>query len=359
MDWMYSKGLNDIVKNTIMPGIADNFSTSSRLTNLLMNDGKLTPIAGNTPRTKGGMIVGGDYLERPIDVAAHEAINWYKGLSPLKTTQNRMTNTTKQEWASLAATVVISRQDQLKARGDEAKIELVKYKIGKAYQALRSEIARSLYFCDAQLAGEDVMGVHGLGQLAGSSYPAGTMVGGINRTWQQLDSSVAGMEFWDCNSRDENSAEADLEDPTSDDHMPAILSRLDMDCRFLGQSVTHYLTTETLYLAYENIMRQKQQIVQSKTADLGFEYLTFRGKPVIYEESSHIPAGAIYALNLNDIDGDGPGIQIKGRKGNFFERDNWIPLSGQLGDECHISVEFCLWCDKPRYQGSAQNVGIN
>ena len=69
MSWLYSDAIRDLVNNNILPGIADQVSDINTLMKLLMNDGSTKPIRGNTPRTKAGFLVGGDKIERPIDMA--------------------------------------------------------------------------------------------------------------------------------------------------------------------------------------------------------------------------------------------------------------------------------------------------
>ncbi len=356
MSWLYSDGIRDLVNNNILPGIADQVSEANVLMKLLMNNGSTKPIKGNTPSTKAGFLVGGDKIERPIDIAALTAKGWYRGYSPLKSTQNRTTDTATQEFVGCYATIMISFDEEDKAQGDAARINLVKYKIGKAYQAVKMQIGPALYYGDSQLTGDEAFGPHGIGQLLGTQI-SGSVSGGINRTWMGIDSSEAGKEFWDANMIDESSADADLLDPTSTDYIYRILDRLEMSSRHNGQRLSHILTTPYLWGVYEEALRQKQVINSAKEADLGFQMLFFRGIPVIAEEDSSIPDYSIYGLNLHDIDGDGPGIKVYGQKGRFFKLEPWRRLEGQPAHVADLFVRLAIYSDSPRYHGSAQGVG--
>jgi hypothetical protein len=356
--WLYSDGIRDLADNNILPGFADQISETNVLMKLLMNDGSTKPIKGNSASTKAGFLVGGDKIERTIDIAALTAKGWYRGYSPLKSTQNRTTNSVVQNFTGAYATVMISFDEEDKARGSQARINLVKYKIGKAYQAVKGLIGPALYYYDGQLTGDNIFGPNGLGQLLGTQV-SNVAYGGVDRSWMGINSSDAGHEYWDANFIDESSAEADLLDPSSSDHIFQILSRLEMACRHNGKRLTHILTTPTLWLAYEEALRQKQVINSAKEADLGFQMLYFRGIPVIAEEDDSIPDHMVYGLNLSDVEGDGPGIKVYGREGRFFKMEPWRRVEGQAAYVADLFVSFAIWCDNPRYQGAAGLVGYN
>jgi hypothetical protein len=54
-------------------------------------------------------------------------------------------------------------------------------------------------------------------------------------------------------------------------------------------------TTQTLFEKYESLLQPQQRFTDSKTAEAGFQNLTFKGKPLVW--GAHVPSGTVTFVN--------------------------------------------------------------
>ena len=92
---------------------------------------------------------------------------------------------------------------------------------------------------------------------------------------------------------------------------------------------THILTTKAIFQKYEQTRLPLERITNSKSANAGFESLSFKGKDLMY--GNFIDAGTMYMLNMNYID------LVVDTATDMVTTDFLSPINQQ------IMVAFILW----------------
>jgi len=224
-----------------------------------------------------------------------------------------------------------------------------------AHATIADMIATGVFNYDSlMVAGnEQFHGINGLGQLCGRRA-GGSVYGGETRAWMNVTSTAADT-WWDCGYLDSTQHTlANQLDSTSTSYLPKLFGNLVNGCTVGTYRPTVIVTTEAIFNTYETIVRALQQIPQSVEGDLGFQFLKFRGIPVIHDP--YCPAEHVYGLNLKPAFGSNPTLGIKGRKDHWYTMAGWVRPANQLVDVNTLTVDLNMWCDNPRLHGALVRV---
>ena len=105
------------------------------------------------------------------------------------------------------------------------------------------------------------------------------------------------------------------------------------------------LTTQTLFEAYEDYALDQSQIIKdagTRMADLGFDVLRFKGKPLIW--SANVTAGDMMMLNTKYID-------VVYDPNLWFDATGWKPIPLQTERIMHIICTLNVVSSQLRRQG--------
>lgn len=211
---------------------------------------------------------GGEKIVVPVAYAVTSAAGWFTGSDTLSTTANDQISAAEFDWMHLYANITITRQDELKNKGKEGIINLVKAKVQIAEKTVADTLGTALY--NLGTVTNAIMGL----RLAVDS--AGTY-GGISRT---------SYSWW---AAQEDSTTTAITIPT--------LQALMGDCTVGNDRPTVITTTQNSYDTIFGLLQPQQRFMDADTAKAGFQNILFNGVPVIVD--SHCPSTCLFMLNEN------------------------------------------------------------
>jgi len=112
------------------------------------------------------------------------------------------------------------------------------------------------------------------------------------------------------------------------------------------------LTTQEIFELYEDFVMDKVQIVtdeSTKLANLGFDVLRFKGKPLVWSKS--VLADAILMLNTDHI-------EVVYDPTLWFEMSEWRTPPRQFERVAYIVAAMELICPQPRRQGLLHTINL-
>ena len=351
-DYLYSDELNDYVRNSVQPGLSDIIGDSSTMMKLLLNQGR-TDALDQHKATAGMMWAAGPKVEKTIRIDLLDSVGWHQDYQVFDPSPNRVTTSAQMRWARARAHIVWTKDDDLAVRaGGTGELKTViclnrlRDKYNEAYAALADMMGDALYgYVDT------VPEPYGLGLLAGR-YVAGSY-GGIDRSWMGIDST--NLAAWDSYRDAVEHPAADLVDPASTSYLPTVIDDLIYSTSFGGFGLSNIVMNQAEYRVFENILRDKRVIGDAQVGDLGYEYIKHKGKTIAWD--SKMPDHHCYGLNLAAVFGGKPCLYIVGREGGWYDETEWQGSQNTLELVKHITVNYNLWCDNPRFQGAITRLG--
>lgn len=242
-------------------------------------------------------------IEIPLEYGTNDTVRWIGKGSTVPMTEGELLTMAYEDWKYISATIMRYGVEDQQNRGAARIIDYVERKIKAAERAIADELER-VVFADGSGTNEP----NGLQNLVAASPSTGT-VHGINRatySWfRNLTKTASG--------------------PAS--------TYLVSDMRNFFNTLTSYtmselslfflLTTQTVFEAYEDEMLEMRQIVDPKMSDLGFDNLTFKGRPLMWAPSC--PSGKMYFLNPQHL-------YLVVDPSYNMEMTEWKPIPDQVND---------------------------
>lgn len=354
--YLHSNALTDYVRNSVLPGLSDIIGDASTMMKLLMNNGRTDAIDRNKPMA-GVMWDSGLKVERAIRMDLLDSVGWHSDYDVFDVSPNRVITTASMRWARARGHITWTKTDDKLVRAGgtgELKtsiaLNLLKDKYNEVYASIANQIAISLYNW-VDTAPEP----NGIGQLCGRAVSESLVAGtGIDRTWMGIDSD--GLDAWDSKVDANDHLAANLVDPASASYLPTVIDDARYAITFGGFGPTNLIMHQTQFRVLENILREKRVINQPITGDLGFQFIEHAGMKIAWD--SFMPANHAYMLNMAPVFGGKPAIKIVGRKGGWYDETDWMGSQTALELVKHITLEFNLWCDNPRFFAGIVNLGI-
>lgn len=215
---------------------------------------------------------GGESLVAQLEYAENATAGWLGPYGTFNTNPQDILTSAQFGWKSVAGTVILTDLEQVQNDGPQKMADLISLKIRNLQKSLRKEMTRA-FWNDGTNPLEPV----GLRAIIGTT---GTL-GGISRTTQT---------WWRANV--ESTAEVLS--------VPRMVTMYN-NCSAGGEDYPQILvTTQTLYEKYEALAQAFQEIQHpghGNVADLAFEHLRFKGKPVIWD--AQCPTGEMDFINFN------------------------------------------------------------
>jgi hypothetical protein len=137
------------------------------------------------------------------------------------------------------------------------------------------------------------------------------IVGTLNNTVGGIDSTT--NTWWDPYHHSTNSSQSGT---------PVALSLANMYNTFNGASVGadtpgFVLMEQDQFEVYEGLLDGDRRYVDSTVADAGFQALTFKGKPVLYDSDTNFTANYVYFINPKYL-------RLKVHRDRFFKAGPFI-----------------------------------
>ncbi len=255
---------------------------------------------------------GGERIIQPVMYAQSSSDVWFSGAETLNTTDVEQFSAFEFLWKQAQVPISITRIDELKNSGPEAKINFVKEKVQAAEMTLKQSIGDAVYN-DGTTANQIV----GL-RLAVDS--TGTY-GGIDRSsysWAaaQEDGTTATLSIAALQSS-WGSASIDADTPTIS------------------------VATQTIYNKYYGLLQPQQRFMDSEMAKGGFTSLMFNGKPFVVDHK--VPANHVFMLNENYL-------YLAIHKDENFRFRKFMDEGKQAVMTARIFFAGALVCSNPRMQ---------
>lgn len=272
--------ISTTTRDHIIPKLRDNIFTSNVLMHRMLR--KSTPATGKR-------------ILEPLIYA--KGISGFYNEYDLFTIEpkEKLTNA-EFEWKQAYASLVISGLDEeVKNVGPEKIFSLIKTEAKIAEKTLK-----------------DTFGTTFFKTTSASSKEFGTIYDiVINTTGTVGAINASNYSWWESKSRDAgnlygNSSASpswtNILTKTNRDYLPTMMRDLWSAVTEDTDKPTIIATTQLIYDAYETTLSDQKRFTgpaDKGLADAGFQNLSFRGVPVVYD--SHVPAGYLFMLNENYI----------------------------------------------------------
>lgn len=285
---------------------------------------------------------GGDLITRTIRYNVTEAEEVQKG-DTLPQGETELETMAIWRWRTIASHVQRDSFDDQKNRGKAKIKDYVGTKIQSARDGLEQKFDDSLF--NAIVTGETGKLIQGFNDMVPpiASRTTGTY-GGIARPTAYADTGngvfapSTGNTFW--GPKYLQGTLASLEDDLLTD-MKKLYNTV-----HANQSPPNFIiTTQTIFEIYEEFALDISQIIKdesSRLADLGFEVLRFKGKPMIY--TPKMTANHMLMLNLNHV-------EFVYDPGFWFDMTDWKPVPNTTDRIAHILCFGNLISDQLRRHG--------
>ena len=324
--------INAFVNEAWLPGVVDQIGEMSALVKILMQSNGLT----NMDATKPGlstMITGGDKIKKSVRHTRTASRGSVSGYDVLAVDPNRKFEHVSFDWRTYYDTLPQSLDEMLATRGMEVVNNWMDAHLSVMVADLMDLISTGVYNSAAARVGLQIKGLNGLRELTDS---ATRLWGNINST----DYAWWAPGFVDAN----NHTIAEVTDPTSGEYVLDLIVDLINGCTHAGKRPTHIMVTEDMFDIIEQTMRLQKIYQGTNTADIGYEYIKYRGIQIVPEDGDYMPAGFMFAFNSNRL-------KLTGREGAWFKLTNWREPSNQLARVRFLVAQCCLYCDEPRTTG--------
>lgn len=223
---------------------------------------------------------GGDFIAVPLEYALNSTVGSYSDLDPISTTRVDVFDRAEFNWKEYAGTYVISDLEEDRNSGQGQVFPLRQAKLENLRNSLRSDLNVDMHADGSGNSGKDM---DGLANLVSTTPTTGT-VGGINR---------ANFSFW------RNQQTAGTQSSAAFDNLRAAMRSIYNLCsNGVGdQHPTFFVTTRTVFEAYEGLLIANERFTDKSSGDGGFknEVLKFKGAKGSYDNDA--TAGELRFLN--------------------------------------------------------------
>jgi hypothetical protein len=266
-----SPNISEILTTTLenrQAETADNVVNSNALLFHLNKKGNVKPANGGTS------------IYQPLMYAENSTFQRYSGLELLNTDASDVISAAEYDWRQAAVQVIASGlETEVINRGECEVIDLLETRILVAEKTMANNISSDIY-SDGSADNQ----IDGLQAQVAVSPTSGT-VGGIDRS---------SFTFW----RNQVESNADVSATT----IEAYMKQLWIAC-IRGNDHTTLITADAnTYEWFWTALSSYQRIMHDETnAQEGWEKLSFRGTPVVYDGDSGHPSSYMYFLNTDYI----------------------------------------------------------
>jgi hypothetical protein len=220
---------------------------------------------------------GGNQIQKPLMYAVNSSVQAFSGTDGLDITYQGGIDAATYQWRMYNASVVLTKEDELKNSGKSQIIDLLKAKIMQAENSLSERINDD--FFNGVAASKEIDGL----DTAIGTGTYGGIAGGTYTWWNSyVESTGAGLSV----------AQIRVGMNTVNNGMG-------------GSKCSLMVTTQLLHQKYESLLTATITNISTSTAemkrlgDAGFLALGFRGVPVVLDQAA--TSGVFYFLNTKNL----------------------------------------------------------
>lgn len=213
---------------------------------------------------------GGTDIRFPVEYRRNSNVRWMTDTENYSIIAQDPFDTAQFNWKMIGGTVPILRSYQIQNDG--------KHQIVKLVESLKQNLIKSMRFAMNQMlfnTGSDANAPIGLPTVVSTTGTYGGIARSGNTWWQgQVDDTAEVLAVTDM------------------DHIWELCSQAS---DVMNPTPKGTVTTMVLYEKYIDDARQFFNVNSTRNADLGFESVTYRGRPLFWD--THCPSGEMYMLN--------------------------------------------------------------
>lgn len=274
---------------------------------------------GGIERKKGGL-----KLVEPLMYGLNSTFKSYSGYDTLDTTPQAGISAAEFDWKNLAVSITISKEEEDTNSGESRIINLLKSKIDQAEKTYTLRFNEMLFGDGTGNSGKDL---YGLNYFVDPTPATGT-VGGIDAAtytwWRNQQATCATFSTLGL----------------------ASMRNMFNKCSRNGDTPKFIITDQETFENYESFMTTIERINFSKGAglagDLGFEHLTFKGLPMVWD--TYCAAKTMYFLNTDYL-------KVVVDSGTDFNMTEWRTPVNQMAKTAHILFRGQMICNNRQLQG--------
>lgn len=226
--------------------------------------------------TRGGSVKrtldGGVMIVEHLTYNQNSTVDSYSGAGTLDTTLQDEFTVAKYDWKQYAATVGITGLERRQNNGEAAMINLLTSKVKVAEMSLRDRMSRDVYSDGTGNGGKNI---GGLPLLVDDSTTCGLLAPGTYDWWKATETASGSFAAQGI------------------DDMRTIFNTIS----FGNDKPDFIVTTQAIFEFYEKALQPHERFVDIKSADAGFQTLTFKGVPIHFDRDCN--SGVMYFLNSN------------------------------------------------------------
>ena len=226
--------------------------------------------------TRGGsvkrMLDGGVMIVEQLIYNQNSTVDSYSGAETLDTTLQDEFTVAKYDWKQYSATVGITGRERRQNNGEAAMIDLLSGKVKVAEMSLRDRMSLDVF---GDGTGNNNKNMGGLDLLVSATSTAGLLAPATYTWW--VSTVTSGGSF----------AAQGIDD-----------MRTTFNTISFGNDKPDFIvTTQDVFEFYEKALQPQERFVDIKSADAGFQNLTFKGVPMHFDRDCN--SGTMYFLNSN------------------------------------------------------------
>lgn len=222
---------------------------------------------------------GGAKLVLPLVHALNDTAGSYSMYDNIPTTPQEGISAAEYSWGQFAASIAIAGIEEAMNSGEEEVIDLLEAKTMQAEHTIEEKLDEMLFLDGTGNGGKDFLGLDALvssdTETGGTAAVGGITASSTNSYWRSPFDETAEVLTLTRLSNIYNSASVGNDTPDFE------------------------VTTQTLFEKYESLLQPQLRYESAKMADAGFQSLTHKGKPVVYD--NYCQSGTWYMLNSKYI----------------------------------------------------------
>lgn len=270
---MASPNLSEIVTTTLRNrsgDVADNVSKGNALLAKLKEKGAWKAATGRS-------------IVQELDYAENGTFMYYSGGEVLNISSSDVISAAEFDWKQAAVAVTWNGLEiDIQNTGAEQVVDLLEARIKNAQRTMKNNITIGLYSDGTGTGGKQI---GGLQHIVADAPTTGT-VGGINR---------ANFSFWRNQVFDATSDGSATSSTTIQSNMNAEW----LECTRGSDKPDLILSDGVYYKYFLASLQTIQRLTDPSMAKLGFQNVMYQTAPVVYEDSTGIPASHMYFLNTD------------------------------------------------------------
>lgn len=270
---MASPNLSEIVTTTLRNRsgeVADNVSKGNALLAKLKEKGAWKAATGRS-------------IVQELDYAENGTFMYYSGSEVLNIASSDVISAAEFDWKQAAVAVTWNGLEiDIQNTGSEQVVDLLEARIKNAQRTMKNNITIGLYSDGTGTGGKQI---GGLQHIVADAPTSGT-VGGINR---------ANFSFWRNQVFDATSDGS----ATSATTIQANMNGAWLECVRGNDKPDLILSDSVYYKFFLASLQTIQRLTDPTMGKLGFQNVMYLTAPVVYEDSTGIPASHMYFLNTD------------------------------------------------------------